>query len=51
MAYVRKTCPTCGREFLVLKKAEKKAMYCTLACLTIAQNKLESRDVAFPGLG
>jgi predicted nucleic acid-binding Zn ribbon protein len=51
MSYVKKTCPVCGKEFFVLKKAEEKAIYCTLACLTKAQNKLESRGVTFPGLG
>ena len=50
MAYVEKTCPICGKEFLVLKKAEEKAVYCTLACLTEAQKKLESRGMAFSGL-
>ena len=42
MAYVTKTCPVCGKEFLVLKKAEEKAVYCTLACLKAARNKFES---------
>jgi predicted nucleic acid-binding Zn ribbon protein len=50
MAYVEKTCPICGKEFMVLKKAEEKAVYCTLACLTEAQKKLESRGMAFSGL-
>ena len=51
MAYVEKTCPVCGKEFLVLEKAEEKAVYCTLACLIEAQNKFESRGMAFQGLG
>ena len=50
MSYVKKTCPVCGKEFFVLRKAEEKATYCTLACLTRAQDKLESIGVAFPGL-
>lgn len=41
MVYIRKTCPVCGNNFLVLKNAEEKAVYCTLACLTKAQEKLE----------
>jgi len=45
MVYVEKTCPICGQEFLVLKKAEKKAIYCTLACLIAARNKIESMGV------
>jgi hypothetical protein len=40
MSYVEKTCPVCGKEFFVLKKAEEKAIYCTLACLTKAQANL-----------
>ena len=51
MAYVEKTCPICGKEFLVLKKAEEKSVYCTLACLIADQNKFESREITFPGLG
>jgi hypothetical protein len=51
MAYVEKTCPVCGKEFLVLEKAEEKAVYCTLACLIEAQDKFESRGMAFQGLG
>jgi len=50
MAYAKKTCPICGKEFLVLKKAEEKAVYCTLACLTEGQAKLESRGMVSPGL-
>jgi hypothetical protein len=49
MSYVKKECPVCGKEFFVLKKAEEKAIYCTLECLTKAQDKLETRGVAFPG--
>ena len=51
MSHVKKTCPICGKEFFVLKKAEEKAIYCTLACLTKAQDKSASRSMAFPGLG
>jgi hypothetical protein len=51
MSYIKKTCPICGEEFFVLKKAEEKAIYCTLACLTKAQDKSGSRSMAFPSLG
>ncbi|WP_255334625.1 hypothetical protein [Methanosarcina sp. KYL-1] len=44
MVYIRKTCPVCGNEFFVLKNAEEKAVYCTMACLTTAQEKLEARN-------
>jgi hypothetical protein len=51
MTYVKKTCPMCGKKFFVLKNAEEKAVYCTLACLTKAKQNLESNDFAFPSLG
>jgi hypothetical protein len=51
MTHVKKTCPFCGGEFLVLKSAEDKAVYCTLACLTKAQEKFKSRERPFPSLG
>lgn len=41
MEYVRKTCPICRREFIVLKKVEEKAIYCTLECLSAAQGKIK----------
>ncbi|WP_255335137.1 hypothetical protein [Methanosarcina sp. KYL-1] len=40
MEYIRKTCPICGSEFVVLKSVEDKAVYCTLACLSLARDKL-----------
>ncbi|MFI5384216.1 MAG: hypothetical protein ACHQXK_08295 [Methanosarcina thermophila] len=49
MSYVKKACPVCGKEFFVLRKAEEKATYCTMACLTRAQD-IESRGITFPGL-
>jgi hypothetical protein len=39
MEYVTKKCPICGSEFIVLKKVEEKAIYCTLKCLSAAQGK------------
>jgi hypothetical protein len=45
MEYVRKTCPICGREFIVLKKVEEKAIYCTLECLSVAQGKVKKENV------
>jgi len=50
MAYVEKICPICGKKFLVLKKAEEKAIYCTLACLIVARNGFESRGIVSPSL-
>ncbi|MDD2339790.1 MAG: hypothetical protein PHQ15_05280 [Methanosarcina sp.] len=48
MSYIKKTCPICGKEFFVLKSAEEKAIYCTLACLTRVQDRFGSRDMALP---
>ncbi|WP_200896783.1 hypothetical protein [Methanosarcina sp. 2.H.A.1B.4] len=41
MEYVRKTCPICGSKFVVLKKVEEKAIYCTLECLSASQGKMK----------
>lgn len=51
MVYINKKCPICGKEFVVLENVERKAIYCTLACLIKAQEKFESKGIAFPGLG
>ena len=40
MNYIRKICPTCGNEFVVLKSVEGKAVYCTLECLSEFQGEL-----------
>jgi len=37
--YVKKICPVCGTEFVVLKDMEEKAVYCTLHCLSISENE------------
>ncbi|WP_440945513.1 hypothetical protein ACSAZL_15480 [Methanosarcina sp. T3] len=46
MEYVRKTCPICGSEFIVLKKVEEKAIYCTLECLSASQGKMKREKVS-----
>jgi transcription elongation factor Elf1 len=46
MEYVTKTCPICTHEFVVLEKVEKKAIYCTLACLSVAQGKINREKVS-----
>lgn len=51
MDYIKKICPVCGTEFFVLKDAEKKAVYCTLACLAMAQDRVERRGRTFPSFG
>lgn len=45
MDYVRKICPICGNEFIVLKKVEGKAIYCTLECLSVAQGTVKREKV------
>ncbi|WP_164888457.1 hypothetical protein [Methanosarcina sp. MSH10X1] len=37
MDYIKKVCPACGSEFIVLKNREGKAVYCTLHCLSKSQ--------------
>ncbi|WP_197073959.1 MULTISPECIES: hypothetical protein [unclassified Methanosarcina] len=51
MVYVKKICPVCGNEFFVLKSAEEKAVYCTLACLATAQDRFERRGSVLPNYG
>ncbi len=43
MEHIRKICPVCGNEFVVLKSAEEKAVYCTLECLSEAQGRIKKR--------
>ena len=45
MEYVTKKCPICGSEFIVLEKVEKKAIYCTLKCLSAAQGSTKRGKV------
>ncbi len=40
MEYVKKTCPICGSEFIILKKVEEKAIYYTLECLSASQGRM-----------
>ncbi|HOW13828.1 hypothetical protein [Methanosarcina sp.] len=46
MEYVTKKCPICGHEFVVLENVEKKAIYCTLKCLSAAQGKVKRGKVS-----
>jgi hypothetical protein len=46
MEYVRKICPVCGNDFIVLKKVEEKAIYCTLECLLAAQGGMKGEKVS-----
>lgn len=41
MKYIRKICPACGNEFIVLKEKEEKAIYCTLKCFLESQEQVE----------
>jgi len=46
MEYVIKTCPVCGNEFVVLKKVEEKAIYCTLECLSASKGKMKREKIS-----
>lgn len=48
MEYIRKICPVCGNEFVVLKSAEDKAVYCTLECLSKAQGRINAGGIPVP---
>jgi len=47
MEYVKKICPVCGGEFVVMKEVEEKAVYCTLECLLVSQRRMTSEEVSF----
>ncbi|HIH93265.1 TPA: hypothetical protein HA338_04215 [Methanosarcina acetivorans] len=46
MEYVKKICPICGSELIVLKEVEEKAVYCTLECLLISQERMKGEDIS-----
>lgn len=46
MNYIRKNCPNCGNEFVVLENVERKDVYCTLKCLSECQYKLKESEVS-----
>lgn len=46
MEYVKKICPICENEFIVLKDVEKKAVYCTLECLLVSQERMEEENIS-----
>lgn len=46
MNYIRKTCPICRNEFIVLRDVEEKAIYCTLECFLNAQTHLKEDGVS-----
>ncbi len=46
MNYIRKICPKCRNEFVVLKKVEEKAVYCTLECLLESHNESKEKEVS-----
>jgi hypothetical protein len=45
MNYIKKICPICKNEFLVLTNAEEKAVYCTLKCLSESQGRLKIKTI------
>lgn len=46
MKYIRKICPACGNEFVVLEKMEEKAIYCTLKCFLESQGKMNEDETS-----
>ncbi|HEY3362615.1 MAG TPA: hypothetical protein VGK06_12595 [Methanosarcina sp.] len=46
MNYIRKICPNCGNEFVILESVEEKAIYCTLKCLLEFQYKPTENKVS-----
>ncbi|MDI9395933.1 MAG: hypothetical protein QM426_11225 [Euryarchaeota archaeon] len=46
MEHITKTCPNCGNEFVVLKKVEEKAIYCTLECLSATQGNMKIEAIS-----
>ena len=47
MEYVRKICPICQNEFIVLDTVEEKAVYCTIKCLMESQADLNKNALSF----
>lgn len=46
MKYVRKICPICGNEFVVLEEMEEKAIYCTLKCFLESQERMSEDETS-----
>lgn len=47
MDYIRKICPICRNEFIVLNTVEEKAVYCTLKCLLESQDRMNTSRLSF----
>ena len=47
MDYIKKICPICGNEFIILNTVEEKAVYCTLKCLSESQDKTNKNRLSF----
>ena len=45
MNYIRKYCPNCGNEFVVLENVKRKDVYCTLQCLSEFHYKLKENEI------
>jgi hypothetical protein len=44
MDYIKKICPICRNEFIVLNSVKEKAIYCTLKCLSESQDTMNGID-------
>lgn len=47
MDYIRKICPVCKNEFIVLNSVKDKAVYCTIKCLLESQDKMNKNTLPF----
>jgi len=47
MGYIRKICPICGKEFIVLENVEEKAVCCTLKCLSKSHDQIHENTHSF----
>jgi hypothetical protein len=46
MDYIRKICPICKNEFIVLNTAQEKAVYCTIKCLSESKDNMHKNTLS-----
>jgi hypothetical protein len=47
MGHIRKICPICGKEFIVMENVKEKAVYCTLKCLSESHDQINENIHSF----
>jgi hypothetical protein len=45
MNYIRKYCPNCGNEFVVLENVKRKDVYCTIQCTSEFNYKMKENEI------